>query len=92
MYVGEAELLPRRIYGYLNPGTTQQTNKRLKALFESELQRGRKVALDVLAFEPFSLDALTLSMKDLGDKAVRRFIEWLFTMYYSKRGYEVLNA
>ena len=91
VYIGEAELLPRRIYGYLNPGPSQHTNQRLKAELEKELSNGHKVALEALSFNPFHIDDISISMSDLNDKAVRHFLEDLFTMYYSKLGYTVLN-
>jgi hypothetical protein len=92
LYIGETELLPRRIYGYLNPGPSQRTNQRLKAKFEEELRNGYKVTLEVLSFDSFSFESISISMDDLTDKVVRRFLESLFTMYYSKSGYTVLNA
>jgi len=92
LYVGETELLPRRIYGYLNPGPSQRTNQRLKAEFEKELSNGHKVILEVLSFESLSIEGISISMGDLTDKMVRRVLESLFTMYYSKSGYIVLNA
>ena len=92
LYVGETELLPRRIYGYLNPGPSQRTNQRLKAKFEEGLRNGYKVTLEVLSFESFSFESISISMDDLTDKVVRRFLESLFTIYYSKSRYTVLNA
>lgn len=92
LYVGEAESLPRRIYGYLNPGPTQRTNQRLKAAFEQQISRGRKVVLDVLNFDPFEIEGVAIAIGDLENKWVRRFLEGLFTMYYSRSGYSVLNA
>jgi hypothetical protein len=92
LYVGETELLPRRIYGYLNPGPSQFTNLRLKGEFEKELRDQHRVTLEVLSFAPFSIESVPISMDDLSDKTLRRFLENLFATYYSKSGYTVLNA
>ena len=91
IYIGEAELLSRRVNGYLKPGPSQLTNQRLKAEFEEELNTGHKVALEVLSFDSFKIDAILLSMTDLNNKTVRRFLEGLFAVYYSRLGYTVLN-
>ncbi|MCE2463190.1 MAG: hypothetical protein J4F46_04640 [Dehalococcoidia bacterium] len=90
-YVGETDLLHRRIYQYLNPRPTQLTNQSLNAGFKKELEDGRKVILEALCFEPFNLEDISISMADLTDKWVRRFLENLFIVYYSKSGYTVLN-
>jgi len=92
LYIGEAELLSRRVYGYLNPGPSQQTNIRLKARFEEEMKADNKVTLETLEFEPFDMAGVSISMQDLADKRVRRFLEGLFTLLYSRSGYTVLNA
>ena len=92
LYIGETELLPRWVNGYLNPGPSQRTNQRLKAEFEKELANGHNVVLEVLSFQPFDVEGILVSMSDLGDKMVRRFLESVFAMYYSKAGYIVLNA
>lgn len=92
LYVGEAEVLSRRIRGYINPGATQKTNIRMKAEFEKEIEAGKGVTLQTLYFEPFELNGVRLEMGMLGDKRVRRLLEGLFVVYYSQLGYAVLNA
>jgi len=92
LYIGEAEHLPRRIYGYLHPGPSQRTNQRLKSEFEKEITTGNVIFLEVLNFTPFTIENITISQEDLHNKMVRRFLENLCTMYYSKAGYTVLNA
>src|SRR5450756_646646 len=92
LYVGEADQLPRRLYHYLHPGPSQQTNQRLNAEFVKETQAGRSVTLEVLQFKPFQFRDALFSMADLEDKMVRRFLENLFSMYFTKVGYTVLNA
>ncbi len=92
LYVGEADQLPRRLYHYLHPGPSQQTNLRLNAEFLRETQAGRSVTLEVLRFKPFEFEGANFSMGDLEDKLVRRFLENLFGAYFSKIGHVVLNA
>ena len=92
LYIGETHRLSQRINQYVNPGPTQKTNQRLNALFEQELRIGHQIALEVLEFEPFNLEEITLSMLDLRDKPVRRFLENLIEIYHRKSGYEVLNS
>jgi hypothetical protein len=92
LYIGETELLPRRVCGYLNPGPSQLTNRRLKALFEQGAREGRKVVLERLAFEPFEVDGLTISQSSLSNKAVRRFLEGLFALRCSQSDCEMLNG
>src|SRR5688500_2444319 len=41
MYVGEAANLAKRIYSYLRPGPTQQTNRRMNPLLNQEVALGR---------------------------------------------------
>jgi len=52
-YVGETENLARRIQHYLKPGPKQATNLRLKKYFEEACQRGARVEVESLEFEPF---------------------------------------
>jgi hypothetical protein len=92
LYVGEAAQLPRRINGYLNPGPSQTTNQRLKAIFGEVVREGHEVGLDVLGFDPFDVEGVPISMRDLADKTVRRFLEGLFIVYYSRSGHQLLNA
>lgn len=92
LYVGEAEQLPRRVFGYLNPGPTQRTNQRLNELFQQELRNGHNITLEVLALDPFDLDGFPITVQDLADKQVRRLLEDTFVVYYSKAGYTLLNA
>lgn len=92
VYIGETEQLPRRIDGYRNPGPTQQTNKRIRAEFESQMLSGLHIALDVLTFEPFTVFGTPITMTDLADKHVRVLLESIFVIHYSRNGYVVLNA
>ena len=90
-YVGEAEILTRRIYHYSHPGPSQQTNLRLKAYFERQISEGHRVLLEVLDFEPFTLNGLVVSPADLTDKLVRRFVESLAGLWTKQDGFTLLN-
>ncbi len=92
LYIGETQRLRDRANGYVNPGPSQKTNQRLNAEFEQELRNEYKIALEVQEFEPFNLEGFAISMLDLRDKPVRRFLENLFEIYHRKSGYAVLNA
>jgi hypothetical protein len=90
-YVGEADLLPRRLYHYLHPGPSQQTNKRLKQEFQERSERGQKIMLEVLSFSPFDFGNHSFGMDDLGNKHLRRFLEAWLTMYHLSCEHELLN-
>ena len=60
IYVGEAqELCPQRIKGYLNPGPSQQTNKRIKKKFQTYLDKGFKIRLEMLQFDNIKIEDFT---------------------------------
>jgi len=92
VYIGEAELLPRRIYHYLKPGPSQQTNLRLAEEFKGEIAHGRIVLLQVLSFQPFDLCGVTVTMADLQKKAIRRLLESMMIASYLQSGYDLINA
>ena len=68
------------------------TNLRLNSAFSEEIRNGCYIALETIVFDPFYLDDISVSMTDLKSKEVRRFIENLFVIYYTRSGYTVLNA
>ncbi len=90
-YVGETELLDRRVYHYLHPGPRQQTNLRLKALFDMELSKGNSIALEIFGFETFCLNGVSISVADLRDKVVRRLMEGIASIALHQQGFELLN-
>ena len=92
IYIGETVLLTRRIYHYLHPGPSQQTNQRLKAEFETEIQAGNKIILEVLDFTPFMIGNVTVSQQDLNEKLTRRLLENICIVYYIRLGVSVLNV
>lgn len=56
IYVGETDNLGRRIYGYLNPGPSQQTNLRMNDEFKSLVADDHVVTLEYARFESIRLD------------------------------------
>ena len=91
-YIGEAaSLCPGRIKGYLKPGSSQETNKRMNALFQEYLARGSRMQLEVLEFIRITVDDFVLTPDDLCKKSVRRFLEQLLITYYTQKGYQLLN-
>lgn len=90
--MGETDALPQRLYQYLNPGPSQRTNLRLRALFDSEVAQGNMVQLDVLRFAPFALGKTMVMESDLTDKLTRRFLEHLLAVYHVRDGYTLINA
>jgi hypothetical protein len=92
LYVGEADILCRRIGNYLTPGPSQKTNIRLHNLFKGLVNRGCRIRLEILEFLPFYLGDIEIDTTDLHSKLIRRFIEHMLAAYYSKLGYELINA
>ena len=92
IYIGEAqELFPLRIKGYLKPGPSQQTNKRIKEKFQVYLDKGFKIGLEILRFDNIKIENFALTNNDLNDKHVRRFIEELMLIIYKQKGFQILN-
>jgi len=92
IYIGEAkELCPQRINGYLNPGPTQQTNKRMKEIFQSYLNEGLKIGLEILNFEKILIDSSVFTRDNLHNKHFRRLIEELMIIISKQKGFQILN-
>ena len=92
IYIGETqELCPRRINGYLNPGSSQQTNKRIKEKFQNYLKDGYKIRLEILKFDNIKVGNFTLTNEDLQDKHVRCFLEELMIVVYKQKRFKILN-
>lgn len=91
-YIGEAMDLRRRIYGYLNPGPTQETNKWMNKELSRLVEEGFVVELEVIDGLRLFLGAgLSFSDKDLESKHFRRLIENLMLSISEKRGDTLLN-
>lgn len=92
IYVGETELLcPRRIKGYLSPGPTQQTNKRLMKIFGDYIKTGLKISLEVLNIQFTTMNKIPIVEQDLSNKYTRRLIEAALVVKYQNKGYTLLN-
>lgn len=91
VYIGEAEILRKRIMGYLNPGPSQQTNIRLNKLFNDYLNMGKKISLEILSFEDINLNGVIISGNDVNESNIRKAIEQLFITIYKKENYTLLN-
>ena len=84
-------MCPQRINGYLNPGPSQQTNKRIKGKFQTYLDKGFKIRLEILQFDNIKIEDFTFIDNDLKDKHIRRFLEELMIIIYGQKGYKILN-
>ena len=92
IYIGEAkELCPKRINGYLNPGSSQKTNIRIKQEFLSYLRKGFKIRLEILRFSKIKIEDIVFTNNDLVDKHIRRFVEELMIIIYRQKGFKILN-
>jgi hypothetical protein len=90
-YIGETQDLLKRINGYLNPGPSQQTNKRIKASFLENIEVRNKIFLDVLRINQFVLNEVTFSPRNLKDKFFRKMIESMMIVFYASEGKKLLN-
>ena len=91
VYIGEAEDLIRRIQRVRTPSKRWDTNKRLKQIFDGKISAGRTVILDVADFEPFELNGVSFSSKELGDQFKRKALENLILCFAQAEGQELLN-
>lgn len=92
IYIGEGQqLIPSRINGYLNPGPSQMTNKRLNLRFHEYIQSGQKVQLEIIRFDEVILGNLSFRQSDLQNKHFRRFLEHMLITYYQQKNYKILN-
>jgi hypothetical protein len=74
-YVGETENLRQRIRGYLNPGPTQATNKRMNVLFCEAIDDGFEVRLEILKIEPVRINQLDVCNQNLANPFLRKMME-----------------
>ena len=71
-YVGEASNLARRVGQYLNPGSRQQTNLRMRKLMDALLMAGMHVQLDVLRIERLRVNGADAPAEALTNRDLRR--------------------
>ena len=92
-YIGETvSLCPGRIAGYLKPGPSQITNRRINGEFKELIAKGRKIRLETLVVTDCVVDKFTFSAKDFEDSCFRRTIEHLMVTMAKRSGFELLNA
>lgn len=92
IYIGEGQqLVPARIKGYLNPGPSQMTNKRLNNCFFEYKQRGYEISLEIIRFDAMNLGDSSFNLVDLENKYLRRFLENMLIIYYQQKGYILQN-
>jgi hypothetical protein len=82
VYIGETENLARRLRGYLHPGPSQATNKRMKAYLDEELKLGAIIDLSILRFEDFHIiidrekrESRLVAEFRLGNPFIRKLME-----------------
>ena len=82
VYIGETENLARRLRGYLHPGPSQITNKRMKEYLDRELELGTTIDLSILRFENFHIiigrekcNAGLVAELGLGNPFIRKLME-----------------
>jgi hypothetical protein len=92
-HIGEAqELCPRRLYGFLNPGPTQQTNKKIKAEFEGYIRDGLNVRLDICVLHELVFGETVLGKQALGDRYIRQLIQTALIVEHRKKGLTILEV
>jgi hypothetical protein len=73
--IGETENLKRRVRGYISPGPSQETNKRINAEFEKASRACLKVRLDVLRIQTIHVNRVIICNGNLTDPFVRKMME-----------------
>ena len=91
VYVGEADLLPRRFQHYRTPGASQQTNLRLNPIMVNTLAAGGRIAVEVaVTVHLVAADGSAVPL-DLTWKAVRVLVERAAEVAERTAGVHVLN-
>lgn len=91
VYVGEAELLPRRFQHYRTPGACQQTNLRLNPIMVSTLGAGGRIAVEIAtSAHLMAADGAAVPL-DLRWKAARVLVERAAEVAERTAGGLVLN-
>jgi hypothetical protein len=91
VYIGEADVLPRRFQHYRTPGPSQQTNLRLNPVMVNTLSSGGRVGLEIaLTARLVAADGTETSL-DLTWKAVRVLVERAVEVGERMAGTPVLN-
>jgi hypothetical protein len=75
VYIGETENFRQRVRGYLCPGPSQETNKRMNSEFNRAIDGGLEVRLEILKIEPAYLNRVRICNENLCDPFVRGMME-----------------
>jgi len=73
--IGETENLSVRFRQYLNPGPSQETNKRMNAEFRAAIQRGEEIRLEIVKIAPVRLNRVHICNENLCDPFLRKMME-----------------
>lgn len=91
-HLGESqELCPRRLYGYISPGPTQQTNKKVKTMLEGHRRDGLNAGLDICLIHELKLGGDVLGRQALGDRYIRQLVLAAMTVELRKKGFTLLE-
>jgi hypothetical protein len=92
IYIGECKkLVPDRLNGFLKPGPSQATNKRINNALSEEVSKRKTATMEILRFDEIRIGNNTFITSDLESKFIRLFIENLLIVHYQKLGYLLLN-
>jgi hypothetical protein len=73
-YIGEAQQLRRRAYGYTNPGPSQTTNLRMNAEMREHLAAGGNIEMSLITAASVEIDGRE-ALLDLAEASSRRLVE-----------------
>jgi hypothetical protein len=92
MYIGQTREMKRRLYGYCHghQRPTDQLN-RIRDKFREVESSGGSVELQLLQFDPFSLNGFEFSKKRLAFAPARHMLENLLLCEARTKGVELLN-
>ena len=90
-YIGETEDLRKRVGGYINPGPSQETNKRINGEFKGAVQSGLTVQLEILHVEPVRINRVRVNTEHLFDPFLRKMLENFVLADFDVVNCELLN-
>jgi hypothetical protein len=90
-YIGQADNLVQRVRGYLSPGPTQATNKRLNRHFRDCIERGCHVELKTLNIIKLDVWDSSYTNNELSDPLLRHLLERFLISDLHRQGIVILN-
>ena len=91
-YIGEAqELCPKRLYGYLNPGSTQLANKKVNSDFRGYLKDKLSIKLDICQVKEVKFGDSLSGEEAINEKHLRRLIAEAMIVEHKKRGFTIID-